>query len=122
MNARPEIRLPPEQELRMDLAWDVRIALRDGQQEVIRYAVAAENRQPVAHAVYEDSIGNEALVDAFDAVARAYARGDTFGRIGELFSKFMDGASAHYVETLADAIEDPERQLDVSFELPAVRK
>ena len=122
MNARPEIRLTPEQELRMDLAWDVRIALRDGQQEVIRYAVAAENRQPVAHAVYEDSIGNEALVEAFDAVARAYAHGDTFGRIGELFSKFMDGASAHYVETLADAIEDPERQLDVSFELPAVRK
>ena len=122
MNARPEIKLSPEQELRMDLAWDVRLALRDGQQEVIRYAVAAENRQPVAHAVYEDSIGNEALVDAFDAVAKAYARGDSFGRIGELFSKFMDGASAHYVETLADAIEDPERQLDVSFEIPAVRK
>lgn len=116
MNARPEIRLTPEQELRMDLAWDVRIALRDGQQEVIRYAVAAENRQPVAHAVYEDSIGNQALVEAFDAVAKAYAHGDTFGRIGELFSKFMDGACAHYVETLADAIEDPERQLDVSFE------
>lgn len=117
MNARPEIRMTPEQELRMELAWDVRIALRDGQQEVVRYAVAAENRQPAAHAVYEDSIGNEELCTAFQETAKAYARGDTFGRIGELFSKFMDGASAHYVETLADVIEDPERQLDVSFEL-----
>lgn len=51
-----------------------------------------------------------------------YALGDPFGRIGELFSSFMDRASAHYVETLADAIEDPERQLDVRFELPARRK
>lgn len=117
MNARPEIKLTPAQELRMDLAWDVRIALRDGQQEVTRYAVAAENRQPAAHAVYEDSIGNAALTSAFEEAAKAYARGDTFGRIGELFTKFMDGASAHYVETLADAIEDPDRQLDVSFEL-----
>jgi hypothetical protein len=117
MNARPEIKLTPEQELRMDLAWDVRIALRDGQQEVVRYAATSPNRQPAAHAVYEDSIGNPALTAAFEESAKAYARGDTFGRIGELFAKFMDGACAHYVETLADAIEDPERQLDVSFEL-----
>ncbi|HCW17722.1 hypothetical protein [Achromobacter sp.] len=117
MNARPEIKLSPEQELRMDLAWDVRIALRDGQHEVVRYAATSPNRQPAAHAVYEDSIGNAALTTAFEETAKAYARGDTFGRIGELFTKFMDGASAHYVETLADAIEDPERQLDVSFEL-----
>ncbi|CAB3698852.1 Uncharacterised protein [Achromobacter denitrificans] len=122
MNARPEIRLTPAQELRMDLTWDVRMALRDGMQEVVRYCVAGENRQLAAHAVYEDSIGKQDLVDAFDAVARAYAHGDTFGRIGELFSKFMDGASAHYVENLADAIEDQDRQLDVSFELPARRK
>lgn len=33
----------------------------------------------------------------------------------------MDGARAHYVEMLAEAIEDPERQLDVSFE-EALRK
>ncbi|ASC63627.1 hypothetical protein B9P52_04670 [Achromobacter denitrificans] len=119
MNARPEIRLTPAQELRMDLAWDVRMALRDGQYEVISYAVAEPNRQPAAHAVYEDSIGDPALTEAFEAAAKAYALGDTFGRIGELFSRFMDGASAHYVETLADAIEDPERQLDVRFELPS---
>lgn len=118
--AQPKI--TPAQELRMDLAGDVRAALRDGLHEVVRYAVAEPNRQPVAHAVYEDSIGNQDLVAAFDAVAKAYAHGDTFGRIGQLFSKFMDDASAHYVENLADAIEDPERQLDVSFELPARRK
>ncbi len=121
MSANPQPKITPAQELRMDLAGDVRAALRDGLHEVVRYAVAEPNRQPVAHAVYEDSIGNKDLVDAFDAVAKAYAMGDTFGRIGELFTKFMDGASAHYVETLADAIEDPDRQLDVSFE-EAVRK
>lgn len=121
MNARPEIRLSPEQELRMDLTWDVRMALRHGMQEVVRYCGTGENRQPAAHAVYEDSIGDPALTEAFEAVAKAYALGDTFGRIGELFTKFMDGASAHYVETLADAIEDPDRQLDVSFE-EAARK
>lgn len=119
MNARPEFRISPEQELRMDLAGDLRQALREGQHEVIRYTATAENRQPAAHAVYEDSIGDPALTEAFEAAAKAYALGDTFGRIGELFSRFMDGASAHYVETLADAIEDPERQLDVRFELPS---
>ncbi|CAO3886392.1 hypothetical protein [Achromobacter mucicolens] len=122
MGALPNFRISPEQELRMDLAGDLRQALREGQHEVIRYTATAENRQLAAHAVYEDSIGNQSLVDAFDAVARAYALGDPFGRIGELFSSFMDRASAHYVETLADAIEDPERQLDVRFELPGRRK
>ncbi|WP_063582882.1 hypothetical protein [Achromobacter ruhlandii] len=118
--AQPKI--TPAQELRMDLAGDVRAALRDGLHEVVRHVVAEPSRQPVAHAVYEGSIGNQALTEAFEAVAKAYAYGDTFGRIGELFSKFMDGASAQYVEDLADAIEDPERQLDLSFELPARRK
>ena len=122
MSANPQPKITPAQELRMDLAGDVRAALRDGLHEVVRYAVAEPNRQPVAHAIYEDSIGDPALTEAFEAAAKAYALGDTFGRIGELFSKFMDGASAHYVETLADAIEDPERQLDVSFEHPPVRK
>ncbi|WP_313624119.1 hypothetical protein [Achromobacter sp.] len=122
MGALPNFRISPAQELRMDLAGDVRAALRGCMLEVITYAVADPNRTPVARAVYEDSIGDPHLVEAFDAVAKAYAVGDTFGRIGELFSKFMDDASAHYVETLAEAIEDPERQLDVSFELPARRK
>ena len=119
MNARPDFKISPAQELRMDLAGDVRAALRSCMHEVVRYAVSADHRQPAAHAVYEDSIGDPALSEAFEAVAKAYAMGDTFGRIGELFSRFMDGASAHYVETLADAIEDPERQLDVRFELPS---
>ncbi|MGW8304333.1 MAG: hypothetical protein ACWGIK_00715 [Achromobacter pulmonis] len=120
--AHPQRKLTPEEELRISLAGDVRAALQDGLHEVIRYSVAEPNRKPVAHAIYEDSIGNQALVEAFNAVAKAYAHGDTFGRIGQLFSNFMDGASAHYVENVADAIEDPERQLDVTFELPSRRK
>jgi hypothetical protein len=117
MNARPDFKISPEQELRMDLAGDVRAALRDCMQEVITYAVAEPNRTTVAHAIYEDSIGDKSLTEAFESVAKAYAMGDTFGRIGELFTRFMDGACAHYVETVADAIEDHERQLDVRFEL-----
>jgi hypothetical protein len=117
MNARPGFRISPAQELRMDLADDVRAALRACMHEVITYAVAEPNRTTVAHAIYEDSIGDKSLTEAFESVAKAYAMGDTFGRIGELFTRFMDGACAHYVETVADAIEDPERQLDVRFEL-----
>lgn len=115
--AHPQRKLTPEEELRISLAGDVRAALQDGLHEVIRYAVAEPNRTTVAHAIYEDSIGDKSLTEAFESVAKAYAMGDTFGRIGELFTRFMDGACAHYVETVADAIEDPERQLDVRFEL-----
>ncbi|MFM9934159.1 hypothetical protein [Achromobacter xylosoxidans] len=115
--AQPKI--TPAQELRMDLADDVRAALRACMHEVVRHVVATPDSQPVAHAIYEDSIGDPDLTEAFEAAAKAYALGDPFGRIGELFSKFMDGASAHYVDSLADAIEDPERQLDVRFELPS---
>jgi len=112
--AYPQRKLTPEQELRVDLEWDLRLALRDGKDVIFQRAYGPES-ESAADAVYQDSIGTPALVTAYQEAVQAFARGDTYGRIGELFTEFMRQASAHYVETLASGVEDPEMRLRVTF-------
>lgn len=116
--AHPQRKLTPEEELRADLEWDMRLALRDGKNVVFQYA-SGPIVEDLANAIYQDSIGDMELVAAFKEAAQAYAARETHGRIGELFANFLRRASTHYVETLASGIEDPELRLRVSFQREA---
>ncbi|AZS78821.1 hypothetical protein ELS24_10415 [Achromobacter spanius] len=116
--ANPQRKMTPEQELRSDLEWDMRLALRDGKDVVFQYA-SGPSSEDLPNAIYQDSIGNIELVAAYKDAVQAFASGETHGRIGELFAKFLRGASTHYVETLASGIEDPEMRLRVTFQREA---
>lgn len=116
--AHPQRKLTPEEELRADLEWDMRLALRDGKSVVFQYA-SGPIVEDLANAIYQDSIGNIDLVAAYKDAVQAYAAGETHGRIGQLFANFLRLASTHYVETLASGIEDPELRLRVSFQREA---
>ncbi|MFY3079786.1 hypothetical protein ACOTF2_07035 [Achromobacter xylosoxidans] len=116
--AHPQRKLTPEEELRSDLEWDMRLALRDGKNVVFNWA-SGPIAEDLANAIYQDSIGDMELVAAYKDAVQAYAARETHGRIGELFSRFLRLASTHYVETLASGIEDPELRLRVSFQREA---
>lgn len=116
--AHPQRKLTPEEELRSELEWDMRLALRDGKSVVFNWA-SGPIAEDLANAIYQDSIGDMELVAAYKAAVQAYAAGETHGRIGQLFANFMRRASTHYVETLASGIEDPELRLRVTFQREA---
>lgn len=116
--AYPQRKLSPEQELRSDLVWDLRLALRDGKDVVFNWA-SGPVAEDLPNAIYQDSIGDMELVAAYKEAVQAFAGGETHGRIGELFAKFLRDACAHYVETLASGAEDPELRLRVSFQREA---
>lgn len=116
--AYPQRKMTPEQELRSGLEWDMRLALRDGKDVVFQYS-SGPISEDLPNAIYQDSIGNIELVAAYKEAVRAFAGGETHGRIGELFAKFLRDASTHYVETLASGIEDRELRLRVTFQREA---
>lgn len=99
---------PVSHGLRESLAWNLHLAMRDGLDEQIRTSTGT-NRDTAANAVYQASVGYSQLESLFTQAVQAYARGDTFGKLGELFADFLRQASAHYVETMAESIEDTER-------------
>ena len=99
---------PVSHGLRESLAWNLRLAMRDGLDEQIRTSTGT-NRDTAANAVYQASVGYPQLEPLFTQAVQAYARGDTYGRIGELFADFLRQASTHYVEKMDEAIKDRER-------------
>lgn len=110
--------LPEERaarELRDSLAAQVNRALRMRRDEVIHHATSV-SRDSAANAVYQAGIGVCELESLFTDAAQAVAAGETFGVIGERFAAYMRAASAHYVEVVADGIEDDECPLRVTYE------
>lgn len=87
-------KLSPEAELRQELAWDLHLALRHGRVIAFHHAAGEPTREDAAHAVYESSIGTPALIAAYHDAVQAVARGESFGRVGELFAAFQAQASA----------------------------
>ena len=108
-------------DLRQSLAQGLLVALRDGLEEQIKTSRTC-NRDGAANAVYQASVGYKALDPLFARAAAAYAAGKTLGEIGQAFVQYLRAASEHYVESTAEAIEDPDRGFFVvTFERPEVR-
>lgn len=116
MAALPKFKEPtPAEQLRESLAWNLRLALRDGLDEVIRGGCIPDSRDTAANVLYQSSVGYapEAL---FEKAVQAAAAGEPSSVIGERFAEFVRAASEHYVETTAEWASDPSTVRWVKFE------
>ena len=111
------LKLSPAEELRLALAWDLNVALRQQMTEVTRYGAASPDRDNAANAIYQTGIGCKPVEAAFAAATQAVAEAKTMGEIGQLFTAYVRAASEKHVEVVADAMEDPELYVRVSFEV-----
>lgn len=116
MAAVPELKpLSKGEYIRMALATNLRVALRDRQDEVTRGG-SRDVRDTAANALYQTSVGYGEIEPQFERAVAAVAAGEPFGVIGQRFTEWVTAASAHYVELTAERVEDPDWGRRVDFE------
>jgi len=117
MSALPLRKPNKAEQLRMNVAWAFRLALRGGMDEVIHGGIEPR-RQSAVDALYECSPGYRDVEPLFAAAVQAAAAGQPAETVGQLFKAWVDAASANYVQITAECIEDPDWGKWVDYQEP----
>ena len=104
--------------MRMALQTNLRLALRDGKDEVT-CGITPQRRQPAVDALYECSPGYRHVEPLFAEAVQAVAAGESFGVIGQRFAAWVQAASDNYVRITAECHEDPMWGKWIEFREPA---